>query len=214
MTAPASRLERDGSEQLAAVGRSLFERRLTFGSTGNLSVRVGDLVLMTPTGTRLGDLEPDRIAALSPDGRHLSGDRPTKEAFLHLAMYRARRDARAVVHLHSTHAVAVSCLSGLDPRDVLPPLTAYYAMRVGALPSLPYFAPGDRALEPVAEAAAREHHALLLANHGPIVAGSSLLSAADVIEELEQTAKLYLLLRGIETNRLSPEQVAELAARP
>ena len=194
--------------QLVALGASLFGRRLTFGRTGNLSVRVGDRLLVTPTGSSLGDLDPGAVATLRLDGSPVSGPKPSKEAFLHAAMYRARPGAGAVAHLHSTYAVAVSCLAGTDPDDVLPPLTAYYAMRVGRLPLLPYHAPGDPALGPLTERAAR-HHALLLANHGPIVAGPDLAAAADTIEELEETARLFLLLHGHATRPLTDHQ-AEL----
>ncbi|MEV4114528.1 3-oxo-tetronate 4-phosphate decarboxylase [Nonomuraea sp. NPDC049695] len=181
--------------QIADLGASLFQRRLTHGRTGNISARAGDGFLITPTGGSLGDVSPGGLSLVSLVGEHLEGPRPSKEAFLHAALYRARPDAGAVVHLHSTHAVAVSCLDGLNPDDVLPPLTAYYVMRVGRLPLLPYHAPGDPALGPIAERAARTAHALLLANHGPVVAGPDLASAADAVEELEETARLWLLLR-------------------
>jgi ribulose-5-phosphate 4-epimerase/fuculose-1-phosphate aldolase len=197
-------------EELCRLGRSLFERGLTHGSTGNLSVRIDAGWLMTPTGTSLGDLDPGRLSLLDAEGRHVGGDAPTKEHFLHRAMYGERPSANAIVHLHSTHSVAVSVLADVDPEDVLPPLTAYYAMRIGALPLVPYFAPGDRALADAVAARAARHHAVLLANHGPVVAGTSLSAAADAIEELEATAKLYLLLHGHRIRPLTPEQVASL----
>ena len=197
-------------QQIVDLGASLFARRLTFGRTGNLSVRVGGsesgVVVLTPTGASLGALDPDELSVIDTSGRHVGGPRPSKEAFLHAAVYRARPDAGAVVHLHSTHSVAVSCLADVDPADVLPPLTAYYVMRVGRLPLLPYHAPGDSALEPLAEATARDHHAFLLANHGPVVAGGDLAAAADAVEELEETARLHLLLQGHRTRPLTPEQ--------
>ncbi|OXS30398.1 3-oxo-tetronate 4-phosphate decarboxylase [Streptomyces sp. XY006] len=197
---------------LVRTARSLFTRGLTHGSTGNLSVRLADgSLLLTPTGSSLGTVEEDELSRTDLNGAHLEGPRPTKEAFLHAAFYRARPGAHAVVHLHSTHAAAVSCLRDVDSANVLPPLTAYYAMRVGTLPLLPYHAPGDNSLEPLAEWTARSHHAVLLANHGPVVAGTSLEQAADAIEELEQTAKLHLLLRGHATRPLTPEQAAALA---
>ena len=143
----------------------------------------------------------------------MSGDAPTKESFLHLAMYREREKSGAVVHLHSTHSVAVSCLHGIDHDDVLPPITAYYVMRVGKLPLVPYFAPGDMALGEAVGRLAAKHSAMLLANHGPVVAGSSLSAAVDAIEELEETARLYLLLHGRPTRYLSPEQIADLKRR-
>ena len=200
-------------DALCALGRSLFERGLTHGSTGNLSVRKEDGWLMTPTGSSLGRLDPARLSRLDGDGRLVDGDPPTKERFLHRTMYAQRPASNAVVHLHSTHSVAVSVLADVDPHDVLPPLTAYYVMRVGTLPLVPYFAPGDVALADAVGAYAGKHHALLLANHGPVVAGSSLSAAADAIEELEATAKLYLLLQGHRVRGLSPEAVADLRAR-
>jgi len=200
-------------EKIAALGRSMFQRGLTFGSSGNISVKLADGWLMTPTNVALGDLDPARLAKLGPDGRHLSGDAPTKEAMLHLAMYRERPTAQAVVHLHSTHSVAVSALSQIDPEDVLPPITAYYVMRVGRLPLAPYYPPGDPGLAEAVGRLASKHHAVLLANHGPVVAGTSLEAAAGAIEELEETAKLYLMLQGQRVKILSPEQVAALRER-
>jgi ribulose-5-phosphate 4-epimerase/fuculose-1-phosphate aldolase len=200
-------------QRIVELGASLFARRLTFGRTGNISVRTGDTVLLTPTGASLGALEPGALSVIDTAGRHLDGAKPSKEAFLHAAVYRARPDAGAVVHLHSTYSVAVSCLADVDPADVLPPLTAYYVMRVGRLPLLPYHAPGDATLEPLAEATARTDHAFLLANHGPVVAGTDLAAAADAVEELEETARLHLLLQGHRTRPLTPAQVADLRAR-
>jgi ribulose-5-phosphate 4-epimerase/fuculose-1-phosphate aldolase len=200
----------DIRHEMVALGASLFGRRLTFGRTGNLSARTGDRVILTPTSSSLGALSPDELSVLGIDGTHLGGPKPTKEAFLHLAVYRARPAETAIVHLHSTYAVAVSCLADVDADNALPPLTAYYAMRVGTLPLLPYHAPGDPALGPLVERTAAAHHALLLANHGPVVAGSDLATAADAVEELEETARLFLLLRGHATRPLTPDQVAAL----
>lgn len=200
------------SAERAAViraARSLFDRGLTHGSTGNISLRTDDGIVVTPTGSSLGTVTAEQLSLIDDSGAHLAGPRPSKEAFLHAAVLRARPSARAVVHTHSTHAAAVSCLRDVDHDDVLPPLTAYFAMRVGRLPLLPYHAPGDDALEAVAEATAREHHALLLRNHGPVVAGVTLSAAMDALEELEETAKLFLLLRGMPTRPLS---VAEIEA--
>jgi ribulose-5-phosphate 4-epimerase/fuculose-1-phosphate aldolase len=199
------------SEQVVALGESLFARRLTFGRTGNISVRDGEHVRVPPTGASLGAL--DALSVIDLDGRHVDGPKPSKEAFLHAAVYRSRSDAGAVVHLHSTYSVAVSCLDGLPAEDVLPPLTAYYVMRVGTLPLLPYHAPGDDSLESLAEETARQHSAFLLANHGPVVAGADLAAAADAVEELEETARLFLLLQGHRTRPLTADQVAELRAR-
>ncbi len=200
-------------EQIVRLAKSLFDRGLTFGSSGNISVRVDDGWLMTPTGSSMGDLDPARISLLDEAGNWRSGDKPTKEAFLHLTMYRQRAQSAAVVHLHSTHSVAVSCLADLDPKNVLPPITAYYVMRVGSLPLIPYFPPGDVDLARAVGEMASRHHAVLLANHGPLVAGNSLLDAVYATEELEETAKLFLLLRGARTRFLNEQQVSTLKQR-
>jgi 3-dehydro-4-phosphotetronate decarboxylase len=200
-------------EAIVRYGQSLFARGLTFGSSGNISARVDDGWLMTPTNVALDRLDPARLARLDDGGKLLSGDAPTKESFLHIAMYRERAAAQAVVHLHSTHSVAVSCLADVDADDVLPPVTAYYVMRVGSLPLVPYYPPGDPDLAAAVRKLAGKHHAVLLANHGPVVAGSSLDAAVQAIEELEETAKLFLLLRQEKTRWLTPEQVAEVRRR-
>lgn len=200
-------------ERIVALAKSIYERGLTFGSSGNISVRIEDGWLMTPTGTSMGELDPARLSKLGDDGSHLSGDKPTKESFLHIAMYEQRPDCRAVVHLHSTHSVAVSCLDGIDCANVLPPITAYYVMRVGTLPLIPYFPPGDIDLAKAVREMASDHHAVLLANHGPVVAGKSLEDAVYATEELEETARLYLLLQGRATRFLTPAQVSELTTR-
>jgi ribulose-5-phosphate 4-epimerase/fuculose-1-phosphate aldolase len=197
-------------DDICRLGASIYERGLTHGSTGNVSAKCDDGWLLTPTGSNLGRLDPARLSKLDWKGRLVAGDAPSKEAFLHLAMYEERAQNAAVVHLHSTHSVAVSVLEGVDPADVLPPLTAYYVMRIGSLPLVPYHAPGDMALAQAVRGFAGRHHAVLLANHGPVVAGTSLSAAADAIEELEATAKLYLMLRHEKIRCLTPEQVAEL----
>ena len=200
-------------EEICRYGESIFARGLTFGSSGNISVRLDDGWLMTPTNVALGRLDPARLSRLDAAGRLVDGDPPTKESVLHRAMYGERPAARAVVHLHSTHSVAVSCLADLDPADLLPPITAYYIMRVGRLPLVPYHPPGDEGLAEAVRLAATKHSAVLLANHGPVVAGSSLDAAVAAVEELEETARLFLLLRGERTRWLTAEQVAALRAR-
>lgn len=206
--------EQQVADQVVALGASLFARSLTFGRTGNISAKVGDdRILLTPTGVSLGGLDAEALSVIDSSGRHVDGAKPSKEAFLHAAVYRSRPTAGAVVHLHSTHAVAISCLADVDPTDVLPPLTAYYVMRVGRLPLLPYHAPGDTSLETLAEDTALDHSSFLVANHGSVVAGIDLAAAADAAEELEETARLFLLLRGHATRPLSPEHVADLRAR-
>ncbi|MEM7423214.1 MAG: 3-oxo-tetronate 4-phosphate decarboxylase [Pseudomonadota bacterium] len=200
-------------EQIAILAKSLFDRGYGCGSSGNISVRMDDGILITPTNSSMGRLDPERIAKLGTDGVHLGGDAPSKEGFLHRAMYEERPEMTAVVHLHSTHSVAVSCLAEIDPEDVLPPITAYHVMRVGRCPLVPYFAPGDKALADAVRQTARHAHAMLLANHGPVVAGKSLETAVYAAEELEETAKLYLMLRGEKTRFLTQTQVADLQVR-
>lgn len=197
-------------EQIASFGASLFRRGLTFGATGNISVRVDKGWLMTATGSSLGDLDPARISLLDHQGQHIGGDAPTKEAFLHTSFYSSRPEANAIVHLHSTHSVAVSCLHDINHDDVLPPLTAYYVMRIGQLPLIPYLPPGDVDLAKAVREMASRHHAVLLANHGPVVAGKSLADAVYATEELEETAKLFLLLKDRKISPLTAEQVLEL----
>lgn len=206
MSSTESRLR----ERICSVGASIFSRGLTFGSSGNISVRLEDGWLTTPTNVALGELDPARLSRLDAAGNHVDGDKPTKETFLHLGMYRQRPTAGGVVHLHSTHSVAVSILEGLDPEEPIPPLTAYYVMRVGRLALLPYFRPGDMALGAAIEAVADKHHAVLLANHGPVVAGTTLDAAQHAIEELEETAKLFLLLHGRSIRPLTDAQVTDL----
>lgn len=201
-------------EEITALGKSLYDRGLAHGSAGNISARLdGGDWLLTPTNSCLGRLDAAKISRLDGNGRLVSGDAPSKEAFLHLAMYRERAGSAAVVHLHSLHAVAVSCLADIDPADVFPPITAYAIMQVGKLALVPYYPPGDPSLADAVRKLAGKHHAVLLANHGPVVAGSSLPAAVNAIEELEQTAHLMLLLQGRPTQLLSAAQVAELNRR-
>jgi ribulose-5-phosphate 4-epimerase/fuculose-1-phosphate aldolase len=200
-------------EEICHLAKSLYDRGLTFGSSGNISVRVEDGWLMTPTGSTMGDLDPAKISKLDDGGNHIDGDKPTKETFLHFAMYDQRPDAEAIVHLHSTHSVAVSCLADIDPINVLPPITAYYVMKIGTLPLIPYFPPGDLDLAKAVKEMASDHHAVLLANHGPVVAGKTLKDAVYATEELEETAKLFLMLKEAKTSYLTDQQVTELNTR-
>lgn len=201
----------DARRAIERVAHSIHRRGLTHGRTGNLAVRDGERVLLTPTGVSLADVDADRLSVVALDGSHLDGPKPTKEAFLHVALLRVRTEANAVVHTHSVHAAAVSCLSDVDPENPIPPLTAYYGMRVGKLRMPPYFAPGDPAATGAVEEAARVTHALLLRNHGPVVAGADLDTALDAVEELEHTAQLFLLTRGLATSPLTAAQLHALA---
>lgn len=202
--------ENSERDSICRLAKSLFDRGLTIGSSGNISVRLADGWLMTPTGSSMGNLDPNEISKLDLNGNLISGKSPTKESFLHIAMYDERPDSRAVVHLHSTHSVAVSCLAGIDKKNVLPPITAYYVMKIGKLPLVPYFPPGDINLAKAVKEMASNHHAVLLANHGPVVAGKTLEDAVYAIEELEETARLFLLLRNMKTQYLDEKQVKAL----
>lgn len=198
-------------DEICLWGRSMFERGLTSGASGNLSARLPDGVLLTPTNACLGFLDPARLSRLDAAGRHVAGDPPTKEVPLHLAVYQARPQAGGIVHLHSTHATALSCLADVSPTDAIPPITPYVAMRVGRVPVLPYTAPGSAEAAPLIEAAAHDHAALLLANHGPVVSASSFRAAVFAAEELEETARLLLLTRGMTLRAIPEGEVAALA---
>lgn len=184
------------AQAVVDLARSLYERGLTPGTSGNLSVLTGSGMLITPTSSCLGRLRADGLAHLDRNGEHIAGGVPSKELPLHLAVYRHRPDARAVVHLHSPWAVAVSCLASTDPDDAIPALTGYHALRVGRVPLVPYHRPGSSELAAAVAERAGTAHALLLANHGSIVAATDLESAADAAEQLEQTAQCCVLLSG------------------
>jgi ribulose-5-phosphate 4-epimerase/fuculose-1-phosphate aldolase len=199
-------------ESVCRLARSIFERRLTHGSSGNISVRCPDGgLLVTPTGSSLGELDPARLSRFDATGRLVGGDKPTKEMPLHTAFYETRpAKTGAVVHLHSTHSVAISTLPEVDPDCVFPPLTAYSVMRLGKVKLLPYFRPGDAAMGEAVRALAGRHSAVLLANHGPVVAGPDLAEAIHAMEELEETARLMLLTRGLSPRMLDAAQVRDL----
>ena len=198
-------------EEICRFSRSLFDRGYTHGTSGNVSVLLDDgRMIVTPTNVSLGHLDPNDLCLLDAEGRRIGGPAPTKELPLHTALYRTRGAARAVVHLHSTHSVAASMLPDLDPADVFPPLTAYYLMKVGRTVLLPYFRPGDpRIAEAIHELQGR-YSSILLANHGPVVSGLSLGEAAAAIEEVEQTAKIYLLVGHCGPKLLNDEEATAL----
>jgi ribulose-5-phosphate 4-epimerase/fuculose-1-phosphate aldolase len=204
--------ERALRERMAHLARSLFERRFTVGSSGNISARLDDGFLVTPTNSCLGFLEPARIAKLDRDWRPVSGDPPSKEIFLHRAFYDTRPATGAVVHLHSTYATALSCLESTDPDDAVPALTPYVVMRVGKVKLVPYVRPGDPRMGEMIRALQGRHAAVLLANHGPVVCASDLDAAVFAAEEIEETARLVLILGAAPARRLSPADIAELEA--
>ena len=197
-------------EALCKAGAHLSARGLSPGTSGNISVRVGDGWIVSPTNASMGALAPESLAFIDANGAHAGGAEPTKEKFLHAAVYAARTDFGAIVHLHSTHAVAYACLRDLDADDAFPPITPYTVMRLGRVALVPYVRPGDPRLGELVGEAAHRHHAILLANHGPVVAATSLEAAVAAIEELEESAKLYFLLHGHKTQFLSDEHVGEL----
>ncbi|MFY0661526.1 MAG: aldolase [Shimia sp.] len=202
--------ERELRAQMSTLCASLFARGFSVGTAGNVSAKLPDGILMTPTNSTLGAIGPDRIAKLDLDGNHVSGDKPTKEVFLHQAFYETRPQAGAVVHLHSTWATALSCLEDVDPEDCIPPLTPYVVMRVGTVKRVPYVIPGDPKSGNLIRSLNGECAAVLLANHGPVVSGKDLFSAVCAAEELEETAKLLVALKGQQATCLTPEHVAEI----
>lgn len=198
-------------ERLCELAASMFARGLTAGSSGNISVRTPDGgLLVSPTGSSFGRLDPGRLAHFDASGRQVGGDAPTKEMPLHAAFYQTRARTAAVVHLHSCHAVALSTLPDTDPQDFLPPITPYALMQLGRVRLLPYFRPGDPAMGEAVRGLAGRRSAVMLANHGPVVAGLDLEAACNAIEELEASARLALLLRGARPSMLDAAQVAEL----
>ena len=205
--------ENDTRHLLVELAASLFARGFSVGSAGNISVRLDDGYLITPTNSCLGRLDPTRLSRLDAGFQHIDGDKPSKEVFMHRAFYAARADAGAVVHLHSTMATAVACLPDVDADNPIPPLTPYFLMRVGRrMPIVQYYRPGDPAMEPSIEAGARDARAVLLANHGPVVSGKTLTDAVYAAEELEEAARLFLLLRGAAPRLLTSAQIDDLLA--
>ena len=201
-------------ELICLLAKSIFDRGLTGGSTGNISARTPDGgLLVSPTGSSFGRLDPGRLSRFDAAGRHVGGDAPTKEMPLHSAFYETRATAGAVVHLHSCHSVALSMLPDADPDCFLPPLTPYSVMKLGKVALLPVFLPGDPAMGDAVRGLAGKRSAVMLANHGPVVAGRDVEAACNAIEELEDTARLALLTRGMGARGLSPEQLRAVVDR-
>ena len=201
-------------EQICTLAKSLFDRGLTHGSTGNISARTADGgLLVSPTGTSFGRLDPARLSLFDAAGTLVSGDQPTKEMPLHTAFYDTRSAAGAVVHLHSCHSVALSMLPGADVDNFLPPLTPYGIMKLGKVTLLPFFLPGDPAMGAAVRGLAGKRSAVMLANHGPVVAGKDVEAACNAIEELEDTARLALMTRGLSPQGLSDAQVRDVVTK-
>ncbi len=199
-------------EQICLIARSMFDRGLTGGSTGNISARLSDgRLLVTPTGSSFGMLDPARLSLFDHDNKQLDGDKPTKEMPLHTAFYESRMSrCGAVVHLHSSHSVALSVLPDMDEDDFLPPHTAYSIMRLGKVKLLPFFVPGDPAIGDAIRGLAGKRSAVMLAHHGPVVSGKDMEAAAYAVEELEETAKLALLTRGLNPRLLDDRQIRRI----
>jgi ribulose-5-phosphate 4-epimerase/fuculose-1-phosphate aldolase len=197
-------------ERICRLAESLFARGFTVGSSGNISVKVDEGFLITPTNSCFASLDPAKISKLDIVGRHIAGDKPSKEQVLHQAFYETRASCGAVVHLHSTYATARSCLIEIDPEDCVPPITPYVVMRVGPVKLLPYVKPGDPRMGDMIRALGGIHASVLLANHGPVVSGTDLEAAVYAAEELEETARLLFTLRGHPVRQLTDEQVREL----
>jgi len=201
-------------DQICMLAKSMFDRGLTGGSTGNISARTEDGgLLVSPTGTSFGRLDPSRLSRFDATGRHISGDAPTKEMPLHTAFYDTRSTAGAVVHLHSCHSVALSLMPDADEDNFLPPLTPYGIMKLGRVKLLPFFMPGDPAMGDAVRGLAGKRSAVMLANHGPVVAGKDIEAACNAIEELEDTARLAMLTRGLSPRALSQAQIKALITK-
>ncbi|MEP4247077.1 aldolase [Tateyamaria sp.] len=201
-------------DQICLLAKSLFERGLTHGSTGNISARTDDGgLLVSPTGTSFGRLDPARLSRFDAHGVHVGGDSPTKEMPLHTAFYDTRSTAGAVVHLHACHSVALSLLPGADPDNFLPPLTPYGIMKLGKVTLLPFFLPGDPAMGQAVRGLAGKRSAVMLANHGPVVAGKDVEAACNAIEELEDTARLALMTRGMSPQALTDAQIDKVVKK-
>lgn len=204
-------VEQRAREEMVRLGASFFQRGYATGSAGNLSMLLEDgTLLATPTGSCLGELAADRLAKVTLAGDWLSGDKPSKEVTFHLALYRHNPACKAVVHLHSTYTTALSCLEGLDPANAIKPFTPYLVMRVGNVPVVPYYRPGDSRIGEELARLAPNHTGFLLANHGLVVVGKNLRAAADNAEELEETAKLMFILGDRSIRYLTETEVAEL----
>ena len=201
-------------EQICLLAKSMFDRGLTGSSTGNISARTDDGgLLVSPTGTSFGRLDPGRLSRFDARGLLVDGDPPTKEMPLHTAFYDTRSTAGAVVHLHSCHSVALSMMPDADADNFLPPLTPYAIMKLGRVVLLPFFLPGDPAMGNAVRGLAGKRSAVMLANHGPVVAGKNIEAACNAIEELEDTARLAMLTRGMHPRALTPAQIQGLVTK-
>lgn len=209
-----SKTEHQLREQMVQLARSMFERGYATGGAGNLSLRLPNgHFLTTPTGSSFGRLVAEELSVVDIEGVHISGEKPSKEAAFHLAIYRNNAKCNAIVHLHSTYLTALSCLEGLDRENAIKAFTPYYVMRIGELPVIPYFRPGHPQIAEELAQRACDYRAFLLANHGPVVTGEDFVDAVDNAEELEETAKLAFILKGSDIRYLTDAEVQDLKGR-
>lgn len=201
------------AQQLARAGTRLAALGLTHSSDGNLSMRDGDRILMTPTGSSLGALDPDQLSVLDSSGTPIDGPKPSKEVPLHLSFYRRDERSGAVVHLHSPAATALSCTEPWSERSAVPPITPYFVMRVGQTPLIPYADPGDPVQADAIEQLPYAFRAVLLQNHGCVVAGTDLDSAVDAAIELEAACAVVLAAGSRPLRLLDEATVTRLARR-
>jgi 3-dehydro-4-phosphotetronate decarboxylase len=203
-------------QEICRVGRSLFKRGYVHSTAGNISVRLPDGFLITPTEACLGFLQPDALSKVGADGVQVSGERASKTLALHRRIYAADADAACVIHTHSTHLVALTLAGVWKREDILPPITPYYVMKVGHVPLIEYHRPGDAAVgELVAQiiermrAQATPIRAVMVDRLGPNVWHTTLAGAMAALEELEETARLWLLT-GRKPEPLTAEQINQL----
>jgi ribulose-5-phosphate 4-epimerase/fuculose-1-phosphate aldolase len=202
--------EHELREEICRVGASLFARGYTVGTSGNISARLPDGFLITPTDACLGQLDPARLAKLAPDGTQVSGDRGSKTIRLHRAIYEADPAVGGVVHTHSTHLVALSLTAFVDPSCMVPPLTPYHVMKAGRVPLIPYRRPGDPAVVDMVVPHVKSCRGVMLARIGPTFWHETVSAAAFAIEEAEETAKLVFLTRGQALPPLDSAQIEDL----
>ena len=203
--------EQQAREEMVRLGASFFQRGYATGSAGNLSMRLEEgTLLATPTGSCLGELVAERLSKVTPEGEWIGGDKPSKEISFHRAIYLNNPACGAIVHRLCLYLTALSCLEGLDTKNCIRPFTPYVVMRVGDVPVVPYYRPGDERLGEDLAKLAPHYKAFLLANHGPVVVGKTLREAADNTEELEETARLIFTLGDRPIRYLNDDEVAEL----
>lgn len=205
--------EEIAKEKIVAYAKSIFDRALTSGASANMSVRIAEGWVMTPTNSCFGFLNKDELSVVAHDGTLLKGAPPSKEFRLHKAIYDKRPEDTCVIHLHSTYATALSCLPCNDESNCVPSYTPYLTMRLGPIALVPYFSPGNDDLAEAVGLVADKHPGIIMANHGPIVSATDVEKCVYGIEELEESCKIALLLKDLNANKLANEQIQELLSK-